>query len=433
MARFKKKGESSEPTPRYETKITKCTLESVLNNNEHKNNLSNLITKTVCDITKINKLATLNCHQTLYNLVKKGSDDELRNMFLIDGYPDFRNYFYSCQKSRKENANYNLSPEFRNDMIVNNVNIPVVTGVGQLIKFLYQDFGDRFRSNINKYKYSRVLRFFKCVVSNHYIAENKELIDDTMKYLFDPQSTVMPSQRFLDIYLRTIKPLLPVVAANVQNAHEIPRGWFYDHKKWFCHVPEMIRIQWHIRAYNRKIQQNYFKNKDKKVKKQKRQRPIHNFTVVPQSTLQRRHVTIDSEALMGLANTFLRRDSKIVARLQNGNEAQKRINWSRFFDFSTVMKNISQFGLSISTNAVDVSVTKKKQIQAATSKSSNKKNNDNQNIESIQRKYQQHEYNRIVGIDTGFKLMAACVGMDLDDNTETNYKYSSKNFHKSTG
>lgn len=129
---------------------------------------------------------------------------------------------------------------------------------------------------------------------------------------------------------------------------------------------------------------------------------------------------------MTLAITFLERGSKIVKRLQDGNEAQKRTNWSRFFDFSTAIKKANQFGLSISTDGVAVSVKKKKEIQAATSKSSNKKNNDKQNIEPIQ-------YNRIVGIDTGYQLMAACVGRDLDDNTETNYKFSSKNFHKSTG
>lgn len=121
------------------------------------------ILQCVSGISRLMKLATLYQHHQLHRLIE--SDD----MAAIRG--EFRNnlhmqkYVHPVKISRKRST-YPLDPSFEHDLIVNNVELPVLENCSQAIDYAWQQHYQNFHDNIARQLPKHVRNFFKMQTDN---------------------------------------------------------------------------------------------------------------------------------------------------------------------------------------------------------------------------------------------------------------------------
>lgn len=128
--------------------------------------------------------------------------------------------------------------------------------------------------------------------------QDEAVIDTTMDYLFNHASVDTPSRQIL----KRIRDELDIQHNSRDPRIIIPRGYMTSAQAtatWYRHVPEVIRMLFRIEQFN--IEHANDEGFE--------QLPL--FVVVPQSTSERIHITIDTDGLIQIINSFRPRGQKI--------------------------------------------------------------------------------------------------------------------------
>lgn len=199
--------------------------------------LKNVITSRVCITTKCIKLAALNIHCTLSDIVQNQTDHQINEYF--GQYVD-RNFFDDFFRGIEwigrdpvevENSGYILHR--RINSLCQNYNVTPVTirSFSNIINYASQTYHTNFKNNIWMHAKSRIKMF--CKAHNR----NKKIVNDTVHYLFYTNSTKIPNAQIINAIRRDLRPN----QFNIDNE----KGYFMNinSSKWFTFVPMFMRLQ----------------------------------------------------------------------------------------------------------------------------------------------------------------------------------------------
>lgn len=256
-------------------------------------------------------------------------------------------------------------------------------------------------NNITVHMYSRVRKFFKSCAKETPSYE-------TLDWLFTKKSKKLPD---------------PMLIQHLKDKLQFT-GNFHDLKqKWFTYIPFLYRLQRHFETIEHK-----------------------NFRLLPIFSHGRKHIRYDSFAFYQLLASMklTTKDFSSWPKFQPHREAI----WEVFFDYRKFETARHKFGFSFTTDGVTASLymsrptavtsavmevmpssfkTKKKRKLSSQQDNNNDRssiNNDSVNIS---------DYNKIIGIDPGLRLMYGMVVLDPTTQQKQRIKYKSSKFRHDTG
>lgn len=298
-------------------------------------------------------------------------------------------------------------------------------------KFAYQSYKTIFMNNINDHARQNVKKFLWCYLKANHPSytknQRKDFVKTFIAYLFDNKApTNIPRACLLEFYFIVCQPSIDGIQPDddiVNYMKNLFRG-AERNNTFYRFVPHFIRMQHYIEDINIKNQEN--ENASKKEKEQMR-----NFVVIPQYNWHRKHITInDNECLMSIANSLIPWGSPKWTR-NDFNQV-----WDHIFNFGNSIRIQRSMGFNqlITTDGESVSVhfIKDPNMPADVTQTKQKHIGGNNDLKKTaitdaeRNKFNNNEYDKIIGLDPGYKEMVAGCSINTSDLSESNIKVHSR-------
>lgn len=425
----------------------KCAAKKILVENENKAEILEQIKKNSIMCTRIARLASLLIHY-VFNYIMDQDDQTVTDFFNVTDDKREKNspteqkikdYFYAVVEGYEHSDEFPMS-QYGNDFLrmMNDFGVQMCNNdyLDNSFKHLYQQYHVNFRNNIVIHAKKRVRNFLQDVKASQnpvprictpaqrkeHLKQNQVAVNQTIGFLF--YGKVEHDADLLREFENVTHP-------NTENSC----GLFDDLRKdWFKMLPIFFRLQRYAFA---KIQESD-KRQGKSTKKKKKNIKSHEkgFEVVPQTSFQRRHILIDTNALHALHARLdivpMQTKTKKMTRANFTQKPQKV--WPNVIDYKQLKtlggssKCKKRFDHSILTDGVAMSLSCKKTIREYSEK---------QRIEIIKQKLKDGLYKFIFGLDPGYRLTLGGVRRGATNAFERNirlkcgkfYQYS-REFHR---
>lgn len=184
-----------------------------------------------------------------------------------------------------------------------------------------------------------------------------------------------------------------------------PEPVYFRHLKygWYKLVPAFWRLQ------------RFFEGNKKR-----------NFGLISQFSHGRKSVRIDTVTLYKLYN------SKFTPKIPDAERMNRNLVWGKFFNFEKLESSSHEFSYSIHSDGTAVSVLMKRRKKEIKSEEQIEEELANHR-RKIRNALENTEYDLIVGIDPGNRVMVAANTLFVHKNTERNTKISTATFRWATG
>lgn len=417
----------------------KCAAKKLLVENENKAKILEQIKKNSIMCTRIARLASLLIHY-VFNRIMDQDDQTVSDFFNVtDNNADknspteqkIKDYFYAVVDGYQHSDEYPMS-QHGNDFLrmMNQFNVPLGNNdyLDNTFKHMYQQYHVNLRTNIRYHAKKRVRKFLKHVKATQnpvppncrpaqrkqHLKQNEIAVNKTIGFLF--HGSVEYDADLLREFENVTRP-------NTDN----PCGLFDDlHTDWFKMLPIFFRIQRYAFA---KINESEKQKKNKKKKKKQKKCQEKGFEVVPQTSFQRRHILIDTNALHALHARLgivpMRTKTKKMTREDFTKKPQKVwpnvINYNEIKTLNGTNKCDKRFDHSILTDGVAMSLSCKKTIRVLS---------DEQRRKMIQKKLKDNLYKFIFGLDPGYRLTLGGVRRGAANAFERNVRLKWGKFYQ---
>lgn len=438
--------DDSDDEPVYKTVpcAIKCAAKKILVENENKAKMLEQIKKNSIMCTRIARLASLLIHY-VFNFIMDQDDQTVNDFFDVTDdnreknsptEQKLKDYFYAVVQGYEHSDEYPMSQYGQNFLrMMNDFGVEMCNNnhLDNSFKHQYQQFHINFRNNIVIHAKKRVRKFlqhvkriqspvprnFSPAQKKEHLKQNQMAVNQTIGFLFYGN---------VDHDMNLLREFENVTRPNTENLC----GLFEDMRKdWFKMLPVFFRLQRYAFA---KIQES--DKRQKKSTKKKKKSHEKGFEVVPQTSFQRRHILIDTNALHALHAQLdivpMRTKTKKMTREDFTQKKPKA--WSNMIDYSH-MKTLDgtskckkRFDHSILTDGVAMSLSCQKTIR---------EHSEKKRIEMIKRKLKDGLYKYIFGLDPGYRLTLGGVRRGASNAFERNirlkcgkyYQYS-REFHR---
>lgn len=187
------------------------------------------------EMTKCSKLATLNIHCELNQILQSGDNsaiDKFFGQFVDKNF--FVDYFRGTQMIgvNPQYSGYTLNEKVRQLCLKYLIEAPVIGSFGNVVEYAAQKQWTNMQTNICYHAKSRIKKFI--VIHQHLFNLDKTAINDTLHYLFYSTSEKLPDPRIITAIEEKLRPV------NFGSG----KGYFYGiQSKWFQYVPLFWRLQ----------------------------------------------------------------------------------------------------------------------------------------------------------------------------------------------
>lgn len=434
--------DGSDDEPIYKTVpcAIKCAAKKILVENENKAHILEQIKKNSIMCTRIARLASLLIHY-VFNSIMDQDDQTVNDFFNVTDdnreknsptEQKIKDYFYAVVKGYEHSDEYPMSQYGENFLrMMNDFRVEMCNNdhLDNSFKHQYQQYCVNFRNNIVIHAKSRVRKFLQHVKKTQnpvprncrpaqrkeHLKQNQVAVNQTIGFLFYGKVEHDPD---------LLREFETVTRPNTDN----PCGLFEDlNKNWFKMVPIFFRLQRYAFA---KIQESD-KRQKKSTKKKKKNNMSHEkgFEVVPQTSFQRRHILIDTNALHALHARLgivpMRTKKKKMTREDFTKKPQKAwanvINYSQLKTLGGTSKCKKRFDHSILSDGVAMSLSCKKLTREYSEK---------KRIEIIKQKLKDGLYKFIFGLDPGYRLTLGGVRRGATNAFERNIRLKSGKYYQ---
>lgn len=270
-------------------KAIKMGIQDIVKNRKFHRQLTQLVKQC----SKIAILGALNIHTKAYTWTREGNDAMLNAMFggKFFAEPYFREVY---------NKDGPLYQDLAQRGIINGLGIEILHGHGQVIYYLAQDYKVNFANNV----IFRHQRWIKMVYTAYRRMHNMPDPDETemsnaVKYLcFEPSTDVGPDVDFIQFLESQF------------GMHIDGQGFFENIKEdWSTFVPFFVKCQLYVYQWNKLVDEQIADAvaaadgnvlDDRVVEIQRRSLKL--FTVIPQLSWKRKHITLDTRSLKQILN-----------------------------------------------------------------------------------------------------------------------------------
>lgn len=303
-------------------------------------------------------------------------------------------------------------------------------------KYAYHDYKTLFMNNINQHARGNLKKFLWCYLKKNHPSynrhERKNFIKNCIGFFFDNKTAVnIPRDSLIDFYHHIFYPSIQFLGPDddiIAHMQGKLKG-AENNATFYQFVPHMLRMQHYIETVN-------FENMENENASELQKQQMRSFVVVPQYNWQKKHIRIDNECLLKIVNALIPTGEQ---KWQRGEYDEL---WNQIFDFKRSIKfqKGMLFNQFIVTDSVSVSIHFIKDRNAPIVLTQTKQRYIHQEKEVVQttitdeirNKYTNDEYDKIIGLDPGYKEMVAGCSLNLHDSTEQNIKMSSKHVRAST-
>lgn len=417
----------------------KCGAQKLLVESEKKVMILEQIKKNSIMCTRIARLGSLLIHY-VFNQIMDQDDQTVHDFFnVIDDNRDknspteqkLKDYFYAVVQGYERSDEYPMH-QYGQDFLrmMNEFGVEMCNNdyLDNSFKHLYQQYHVNCRTNIIYHAKTRVRNFLKHIKAiqspvprncrpaqrKQHVKRNETAVNQTIGFLF--YGKVEHDAELLREFEAVTRP-------NTDN----PCGLFDAlQTDWFKLIPIFFRLQRYAFANMNEGEKKEKGAKNKKKKKKNRER---GFEVVPQTSFQRRHILIDTNALFALharLDIVPMRTKKKKMKREDFTTKPHKI-WPTVIDY-TQLKTLGgsskcqkQFDHSILTDGVAVSLSCKKTVQSLS---------DEQRRKMIKKKLEAGLYKFIFGLDPGYRLTLGGVRRGAANAFERNIRLKCGKFYQ---
>lgn len=333
---------------------------------EHIKELSDLIRKTVLEVSRWTIEAGLNIHFHFAQLLASGDRKAIREEFIDrEEQPKKREYirfFHQLQtipasSAPKMNARYD---RIRRDNKMPSYNQNVKANIHL---YAADQYMVNFKTNVTTHARAHVTRFLRRLYPTRKKEDRKKL-NDTISHLFFSTSTAAPDKQMMQRVKKVLDP---------------PKTLFRNlTSNWYACVPSL----WRLQRFNEANE-------------------LRNFKLFPQYSHGRKAIEIDTQSMVRLINEIAPIDQRLSQKTQY---AQTWSPWINYFKHET--KN-HHFDFRLITDHVFGALQMAREKREAKSEATVEREN-RAFRNSIRDKLIRGEYKRVGGIDEGGREMVAC-------------------------
>lgn len=353
--------------------------------------------------------------------------DQNMNLDLFDTYLNgtIEDQFKGASVGRNKDFTSNLTDSFRALLNESGTERASREYLNNAFNCLHQRYYDCFFRNIKIHGKNRVKKLFVLwhieATSRKPNKDESKVIRTTADFIFNEKCTANRNDVLVDRFMQYLPVNMARLNVNSDKAGFMQKMLWKDN--WHRMVPLYLKIQRDIDVYHQACRFHNVKTK------------LSNFAVVPLHCNLMKHIQIDSATFKHIISHLKLWPADLKKELFKKTDTDHQL-WMTFFNEKVIKRmerrDRKKFKYSFATDSESVSLQFETENVAPPNTVEELEAKQKANFKLYGERYKGNEYERIIGLDPGYKLFLSGVVRDDLRNEERLIKISSRKYHNMT-